>query len=271
MTASKTGEPAASEIAAKLFTTTEQIDWAIAKLKRRIAELEQIDIGVAVLGHNGADAVAEQSLRSTILEIYGPRSPEYQEHKHIKMWAGPMFVNMNAGALIEGKIKGRTQIITILNGLIARLQEKREDLKADDAWDSSIQFEKLNLHPRIAEATRDLFLDGHHFEAVFAGAKVLVNFVKERSGRFDLDGAPLVRAVFSKNNPVLSFNNLAEQTDLDQQEGLMHLFEGAVLAIRNPGGHSFPGGTEQRAIEYITLLSLLAHLTQEATKRPFAT
>ena len=27
----------------------------------------------------------------------------------------------------------------------------------------------------------------------------------------------------------------------------MRLFEGAVLAIRNPGGHAFPEGTEQRA------------------------
>jgi uncharacterized protein (TIGR02391 family) len=91
-------------------------------------------------------------------------------------------------------------------------------------------------------------------------------WITDRSGR-GLDGAPLMRTVFSKDNPVLLFNNLADQTDLDQQEGLMHLFEGAVLGIRNPGGHSFPEGTEQRAIEYISLLSLLAYLVQEAKKR----
>src|SRR5580704_4990071 len=32
-----------------------------------------------------------------------------------------------------------------------------------------------------------------------------------------------------------------------------------LLAIRNPGGHSFPEGTEQCAIEYISLLSLLVY------------
>lgn len=37
--------------------------------------------------------------------------------------------------------------------------------------------------------------------------------------------------------------------------------------IRNPGGHSFPEGTEQRAIEYISLLSLLAYRVQEAKRR----
>jgi uncharacterized protein (TIGR02391 family) len=112
-----------------------------------------------------------------------------------------------------------------------------------------------------------LFVDGHASEAVFAASKALINYVKERSGNCDLDGAPLVRAVFSRNNPVLAFNDLADQTKLDQQEGMMHLFEGAVLAIRNPGGHAFPEGSEQRAIEYISFLSLLAYRVQEALPR----
>jgi uncharacterized protein (TIGR02391 family) len=110
-------------------------------------------------------------------------------------------------------------------------------------------------------------MDGHPWEAVFAGSKALINYIKERSGRDDLDGAPLVRAVFSRNNPVLAFNDLTNQTDLDEQEGMMHLFEGVVLAIRNRGGHSFPEGTEQRAIEYISLISLLAYRVQESKRR----
>src|SRR5439155_6435944 len=96
-------------------------------------------------------------------------------------------------------------------------------------------------------------------EAVFAAAKALLNYVKDRSGRHDLDGTSLVREVFSKGNPILGFNDLGDQTDRDEQEGMMHLFEGAVLGIRNPGGHSFPEGPEQRAIEYLSLLSLLAY------------
>jgi uncharacterized protein (TIGR02391 family) len=86
-------------------------------------------------------------------------------------------------------------------------------------------------------------------------------------------GAPLMRTVFSRNDPILAFNDLTGQTDHDEQEGMMHLFEGAVLGIRNPGGHSFPEGTEQRAIEYISLLSLLAYRVQEAKPRrkPVAT
>lgn len=47
----------------------------------------------------------------------------------------------------------------------------------------------------------------------------------------------------------------------------MHLYLGAILAIRNQGAHSFFEGPEQRAIEYISLLSMLAYRTQEAKKR----
>jgi uncharacterized protein (TIGR02391 family) len=101
---------------------------------------------------------------------------------------------------------------------------------------------------------------------VFAAAKALVNYVKERSGRHELDGATLMRTVFSRNSPLLTFSDLKEPTDLDEQEGMMHLFEGAVLGIRNPGGHAFPEGTEQRAIEYISLLSLLAYRVQESQR-----
>jgi uncharacterized protein (TIGR02391 family) len=259
-------KPPTPEIEPKIFTSTDEIDRAIAQLQRRIKELEGIDIAAAVTSHTAADDVAVSNLRNTILEIYGPYSPEYRQHKNIRMWAGPMFVNMDARALVHGRMQGRIHAIGIINGLIGRLKERREDLEAGNFSPPSTYFEKLNLHPRIADVTWELFADGHHFEAVFAGAKALVNFVKERSGRHDLDGAPLMRAVFSKNNPILAFNDLIDQTDQDQQEGLMHLFEGAALGIRNPGGHAFPEGTEQRAIEYISLLSLLAYLVQEAKK-----
>jgi uncharacterized protein (TIGR02391 family) len=131
----------------------------------------------------------------------------------------------------------------------------------------STNFDRLNLHPRIRDVSRDLFVDGHPWDAVFAASKALINYIKERSNRHDLDGTDLVRKVFSKNNPILAFNDLSNQVELDEQEGMMHLFEGAVLVIRNPGGHSFPDGSEQRAIEYISFLSLLAYRLGEAKSR----
>jgi len=248
------------------FRSPEEIDTAITKLKRRIKEIEQIDMRAAVLNHSGADTVAESNVRDTIRDVFGENSPEYREHRSIEIYAGGLIMGMGDGAFIQGKEKGRVQVIGILNGLIGRLEEKRADLNAGVSPSPITYFDRLDLHPRVRDVARDLFMDGHPSEAVFNASKALVNYVKERSGRHDLDGAPLVRTVFSRNAPVLAFNDLANQTDLDEQEGMMHLFEGAVLAIRNPGGHSFPEASEQRAIEYISLLSLLAHRTQEAKR-----
>lgn len=249
------------------FRSLEKIDNGIAKLERRIKELEQLDIAASVTRNTGEVSSVTSNIRNSIQEVFGSNSPEFAEHKYLDLWAGPMFMGMSTGAIIQGTERGRTQTLGILKGLIGRLQEKREDLAGGAAPAPSTYFDRLNLHARIRDVARDLFLDGYHWEAVFAASKALVNFVKERSGKHDLDGAPLMRTVFSRNAPILAFNDLADQTDQDEQEGMMHLFEGAVLGIRNPGGHAFPEGPEQRAIEYISLLSLLAYRVQEAKRR----
>jgi len=237
------------------------------KLNRRILELDQLDVKAAVLNQTAAAEVAQSNVRETIREVFGSNSPEFKEHQNIDLWEGPIFMGMDDYGIINGTERGRRQVIGILRGLVGRLTERREDLGAGTTAAPSTYFDRLNLHPRIREVSRDLFMDGHPWEAVFAASKALINYIKERSGRHDLDGAPLVRAVFSKNGPVLAFNDLANQTDLDEQEGMMHLFEGVVLAIRNPGGHSFPEGPEQRAIEYVSLISLLAYRLQESKRR----
>lgn len=260
--------PDSPRIEPREFRSIDEIDSGIAKLERRIQELEQLDVASAVHNDTGADDFIRSNVCESIREIFGTNSPEFKEHQHIRLWAGSEYVDMDSDEIVEGTERGRRQVIGILNGLIGRLREKREELGGADASLAPFTyFDRLNLHPRILDVSRDLFLDGYHWQAVFEAAKALVNYVKERSGCHDLDGAPLVRAVFSRNDPVLAFNDLSDQTDLDEQEGMMHLFEGAVLGIRNPGGHSFPEGPEQRAVEYISLLSLLAYRVQEAKRR----
>jgi len=256
----------APAIETRIFRAPEEIDSAITKLRRRISEAQALDIASAVRTESGAESVVESNIRESIREVFGTNSSEFKEHCHLRMWAGGVYIDMEPGEFIQAKERGRTAVMGVLNGLIGRLQERRDEMGTGEAAPATY-FDKLNLHPRIMDVSRDLFLDGHYWEAVFAGAKALVNFVKERSGRHDLDGAALVRAVFSRNDPTLAFNDLSNQTDLDEQEGMMHLFEGAVLAIRNPGGHSFPEGSDQRAMEYISLLSFLAYRVQESKRR----
>jgi uncharacterized protein (TIGR02391 family) len=258
-----------SPIEPRDFKSADEIDLGIAKLQRRVTELEDLSIALAVLNDTGADNVAASNVREAIREVFGSNSPEFNEHQHVRLLT-EIRVGMGASDIIRSKERGRKRVIGILTGLIGRLREKREDIASGEMTTPSTYFDRLNLHRRIRDVSQDLFLDGYHWEAVFAASKALVNYVKERSGRYDLDGAALVRTVFSRKNPVLAFNDLSDQTDQDEQEGMMHLFEGTILGIRNPGGHSFPEGSEQRAIEYISLLSLLAYRVQEAKrlKRP---
>lgn len=258
--------PPIPEIESRQWQTPEEIDVGIRKLQRRIAELEALNVQEAVLYDTGTDDVVISNVHEVIREVFGQNSPEFREHQHIQLWAGSMYVGMDQGEIGDGTERGRRQIIGILNGLIQRLEEKREDLIDGNVPTPTTYVEYLNLHPRIADVSTDLFQDGYHWEAVFAAAKALVNYVRERSGNNDLDGAALMRTVFSKKNPALTFNDLTDQTDQDEQEGMMHLFEGVVLAIRNPGGHAFPEGPEQRAVEYLSLISLLAYRVQEAKR-----
>lgn len=259
--------PAQPVIVPKQWSAPEDIDRAVAKLQRRISELEELDVQTAMLEDTGMDNIAISNVRETIRDVFGQNSPEFNEHQHIELWAGGMYIGMSKPEIVAGTERGRKQVIGILNGLVGRLSEKREELVGHGSPPPQAFLDYLNLHPRIADVASDLFQDGYHWESVFAAAKALVNYVKERSGQHQLDGAPLVRTVFFRNNPILSFNELSDRTDMDEQEGMMHLFEGVILGIRNPGGHSFLEGPEQRSVEYLSLISLLAYRVQEAKRR----
>jgi uncharacterized protein (TIGR02391 family) len=249
----------------KQFQSLKEIDRGIAKLEKRVKDLEELDVSIATRENTGALEAIESSIRESVLNVFGINSPEYIETESLHL-SGYLFP-MQQHEKIKLVMERRKRIIGIIRGLIDRLKEKREEFETDAGLSPTSYFDQLKLHPRIVDVSRDLFMDGHPWEAVFAGSKALINYVKERSGKHDLDGADLMRQVFSKKNPILALNDLITPTDFDDQEGMMHLFEGAVLGIRNPGGHTFPEGTEQRAIEYISLLSLLAYRVQEAKLR----
>ena len=106
-----------------------------------------------------------------------------------------------------------------------------------------------------------LFRDGHYAQAVFEASKLLVDAVKQVSVRTDLDGAALMQHVFSRKDPVLAFNDLADDSDRDEQQGFMSLYVGAVMAVRNPRAHRPDHvDTPERALQYLDFLSLLADL-----------
>src|SRR5262249_10581192 len=148
---------------------------------------------------------AEENIRTTILEVFGPHSPQYRDHQYHEIWQGGHQIPI--GEVYPGDpedvqrqtqfLAGIPQTIKMLEGLTAWLEEKRSELGHDTTTRIRAAFEDLNLHPRIADVCANLYRNGHYTDAVFNASKALVNFVKERSHRHDLDGAPLMRTVFS--------------------------------------------------------------------------
>jgi uncharacterized protein (TIGR02391 family) len=124
-----------------------------------------------------------------------------------------------------------------------------------------------SLHPPINEVSERLFLNGHYSQAIFEAYKAVVNLVKMKSGRSDLDGQQLMSTVFSYENPILKVNKLQSRSEQDEQMGFMFLFMGATVGIRNPKAHDIvEQGDPIRAMEYLALASLLSRRVEESTR-----
>ena len=141
-------------------------------------------------------------------------------------------------------------------------------------WISKEQIEEkfncnlLNeMHPEIRRVSEKVFKDNHYAEAIFNAFKRVNNLVKEKSGKRDLDGKDLMLTVFSRNNPILKFNNLVSRTDQDEQEGFMHLFAGAIMGIRNPKAHEDIVQLDKiKTLEYLSFASLLCRRLDDTSK-----
>ncbi len=247
--------------------TLEEIEHGIRKLKRRIEEVKGLN--PQTVSHDDARvSAASRNINADLIDIFGGNSPEYRAHGNhdVSHTPGVIFGGMDDGEFQRSFAEGWPRTIGMLEGLIRRLEEKRGDLAGDKAGRVRASFEGLDLHPRIAAVAADLYRDGHYRNAVLDATVALVNYVKEKSRRHDLDGAKLMGTVFSKNNPLLVFNGLKDHTDEDEQEGIMHLFMGVVLALRNPRAHALLDDLPEMALEYIALISLLAKRLEQAKR-----
>jgi len=132
--------------------------------------------------------------------------------------------------------------ISVVNRAIGKLQSltlletSHVQVPEDSAELANFLFDKMQFHPKVVEASRELFKDGHYRDAIYRAFVEVVNFVK-RKAKSQLDGKKLMSTVFSPDNPIIRLNPLETQTDKDEQEGFMYLFMGAVQGIRNPKAH----------------------------------
>ena len=107
--------------------TIDEIDYGIRKLRRRIEDVNSLDPNE--VSHDDARVNnIESSIQETIREVFGPNSPEFHDHQYHDIWHGPHIMGDDPYNIQQKFAAGIPQTVLMLEGLIARLEEKREDL-----------------------------------------------------------------------------------------------------------------------------------------------
>lgn len=123
-----------------------------------------------------------------------------------------------------------------------------------------------DLHPKLQEHCRERFRSGQYADAILAAYKVVLNEIKDITGIHNLDGKQLVEKALSLNAPLIKLNDLATQSDNDEQLGFMMLFAGAAVGIRNPKAHDLVAQEDKfKTLRYLTFASLLLERLDERT------
>jgi uncharacterized protein (TIGR02391 family) len=102
--------------------------------------------------------------------------------------------------------------------------------------DRASLFDAMVTNSALRQTCRQLYLDGHFKNAVEEAYKLLNNIVKQKSG-YRIDGKALMEQVFRENNPILRFNRLKSQSEIDEQGGYQMIMAGVMRGIRNPRAH----------------------------------
>jgi uncharacterized protein (TIGR02391 family) len=154
--------------------------------------------------------------------------------------------------------EGKARELQNLRTIIELFNEKLEDAGETPAGRAMRVISELDLHPEIERAAGILFQNGHYANAVEDACKVLDLLVKVRSMRTDPSGTELMQLVFSPKAPVLKFSDQVNDSERSEQQGMMFLYAGAMLAIRNPRAHGLIEDHPETAVEYLSFLSMLA-------------
>src|SRR5918992_6015243 len=158
--------------------TLDDIERGIRKLKRRIEDVQKLD--PRKMRYDDAEVTAAtRNINADIGDIFGRNSPEYTHHGGHSVGIPSMVMGRSDDVYQREFAQGLPRTVAMLEGLIKRLEEKREDLGVDKTARVRASFAGLDFHPRIAGVVADLYRDGHYRNAVLDASVALVNLVKE--------------------------------------------------------------------------------------------
>lgn len=208
--------------------------------------------------HSAAFERWQARTRDSIRIVKGEASRELKEFTGLAFWnmrvsvgsGGPSWHSSDQERYTRDLERARTMIEDLLADLPADLPAPNE---------GSFDFWSL-LHPEIVAHAKPRFDNGQYADSVEAALKEVNDAVKARfrkTGQPERNGADLMNAAFSPNNPIILLDDLATVSGQDVQRGYMQIYAGAMIGIRNPKAHGNLDITPKRAIHLLFLASLL--------------
>ena len=149
--------------------------------------------------------------------------------------------------------------LDLFEQIVRRSSERESAGEASPAFNGSPMhpFELRDVHAEFPLKVRQLFDDGHGAEATFHAFKYVEKVVQKHAGS-PQSGEKLMMAVLNETNPALKLNALSNQSETDEQRGYKFIFSGAIVAIRNPGGHEITQSDDPDVcLDHLAFASLL--------------
>ncbi len=238
----------------------EQMHGAIRKLNRRISELHDLDLSTIQGADDARLAAISTKIEDSLASIFGEDTTDYSRYRVLPLSA----VSMSFGLEIPREERLQEiannveSAITSLQTAVEMLEEKLEDLGESESGRAQRALAETALHQAIETASGDLYRNGHYADALLRGCTALNALIQTKTGIFDADGTDLMLRVFSQNEPILRFNNLTNDHEKGEQKGMMFLYAGAMLALRNPRAHTIQVDDRQSALQCLVFISFLA-------------
>ncbi len=114
-----------------------EIDQAIKRLRVQIAATQNFGSQEVAFDDAKVDAV-QKAIRDTIREVFGSESAEYHDHSQHRIWHGGLIYLEARSKRQEKFIAGIPHTITMLESLISRLEDRRNNLSKSQATTKSV-------------------------------------------------------------------------------------------------------------------------------------
>lgn len=219
-------------------------------------------LSAGVSYHDPRTDRAYRDVEDAIIAVFGADSLEMNDYREILAAYPPPGRNPSDKITYpsDAHVKSIRAVCDLLAYFLRRVNPETAD--AYDTFDP-IAFD---MHPRIAGVCVNHFLSGEYRSAVLDACIALQDLVREASECSKEDRATLMQEVFSPKAPLLVFNAAGDRLGASEQEGWMYLFKGAVMAFRNRPAHSLAPCSAEDAVDYITLVNVLAKQLVKAKK-----